>query len=209
MIRNEMDYISPEPVFKKTQFVEHLVRCNYLSKIGFEEWIFHPGMLFNALNKWWGDQGYRHRPHEGLDLCWYRTKDGEILRLDQSIVIPVMYNGKVIKVENDYLGTSIYVCHSIYNNHREQLFTVYGHIKPDDNICAGKLLKEGGLLGTIAETGKRKTETPPHVHISVAWISESLIYENLNWESISDPGVAILINPLEIINCHYSILDTI
>jgi len=204
-----MDHINPEPLFKKTQFIEHLLRCNAINKLGFKELIFHPGMLFNAINKWWGDRGNRHRPHEGLDLCRYRTKDRAILHLDEDTVIPVMYNGEVIKIENDYLGKSIYLCHSIYNDHGEQLVTAYGHIKPENNICAGKSLKEGDLLGTIADTGKGKTEIPPHVHISVAWIPESRGYENLNWESISDPGVAILVNPLEIINCQYSVLDTI
>ncbi len=35
-------------------FSDCLVRCNGLSRAGFEEWVFYPGMLFGALEAWWG-----------------------------------------------------------------------------------------------------------------------------------------------------------
>jgi len=41
----------------------------------FREWLFSPGMLFQAAGKWWGNKGLRDRRHEGLDLLLY--KDGE------------------------------------------------------------------------------------------------------------------------------------
>jgi hypothetical protein len=205
-MRNEMDPISPGPAPRATGFGECLVGSNALGNLGFEEWVFHPGMLFNALAKWWGDQGKRNRPHEGLDLCFYRTKGREVRRLDERTKIPVMYGGEVVKIGNDFLGASVYVCHSIYNNHGDQLLTAYGHIKPDGGIYPGKVLREGDILGTIAEIRKRRREIFPHVHISLAWISKSLCYQQLDWERIGDPGVAVLLNPLEIIGCRYSIL---
>jgi hypothetical protein len=37
------------------------MRHNALHISGFEEWVFCPGMLFNALDKWLGKQGRRDR----------------------------------------------------------------------------------------------------------------------------------------------------
>ncbi len=68
-------------------------------------------------------------------------------------------------------------------------------------------MREGDLLGTIAGIGKRKSVIPPHIHISVAWISKSLRYDKIDWDYIGNPDVAVLLNPLEIIDCRYSILD--
>ncbi len=58
-MRNEMDHMNPEPVPRATGFMERLVSSNALGDIEFDEWVFHPGMLFNALDKWWGNQEYR------------------------------------------------------------------------------------------------------------------------------------------------------
>ncbi|MFC1925206.1 hypothetical protein ACFLW2_00740, partial [Chloroflexota bacterium] len=91
----------------------------------------------------------------------------------------------------------------------EQLLTAYGHIKPDVGIYPGRVLEEGDLLGTIAEVSKRRMEIPYHLHISVAWISKSLLYDELDWDCISDPGVAVLLDPLEIIGCPYSIAGSV
>ena len=49
------------PSLKKTRFTEFLIRENSLDERGFQEWVFCPGMLFNSLDKWWGDQGLRDR----------------------------------------------------------------------------------------------------------------------------------------------------
>ena len=223
---HEIDYITPETAPVAEGFGERLVRSNALDEFGFDEWVFHPGMLFNARDKWWGDQGNRNKPHEGLDICLYRTKGKEVLRLNESIRIPVMYGGEVVKTSKDFLGVSIFVCHSIYSNQGAQLLTAYGHLKLYDSVYPGKVLSKGYFLGTVAGTGvsvkvgddpdyllveteKSRSKIFPHLHISVAWISKKTNYEKLGWESIADPGVATLLNPLEIINCRYSILGNI
>lgn len=190
-------------------FMEHLVSCNALCNDGFKEWVFHPGMLFNAGVKWWGDKGKRNRPHEGLDLSLFRTGDGEVRHLNKGSLIPVMFAGKAVKISNDFLGESVFVCHGIYNNRGEQLLTAYGHLKLDKGIYPGRVLREEDLLGSIADTGNRKIEILPHLHISVAWISKSLRCEDLDWAYISDPGMAVLLDPLQIIDCRYSISDSV
>ncbi len=98
---------------KKSKFTEWIVRENALGRSGFQEWFFYPGMLFNAMNKWWGNQGKRDRPHEGLDLCFYKNRKGRILQLDESTKIPVLYDGVVVQVINDFIGKSVMVEHRL------------------------------------------------------------------------------------------------
>lgn len=194
------------PIQRAVHFNERLIGCNDLDKLGFEEWVFHPAMLFRARNKWWGNQGRRSSPHEGLDLCLFRTKDGEVRRLGEDTKIPVMFDGVIVKVGDDFLGKSIYVRHSIGNGEGSQLHTVYGHTRPCEGMHPGQVLTEGDVLGPIA-TGKARSRIPSHLHISVAWIPESLDSEGLDWEVIGNPGLVALMDPLRVIGCQYSILE--
>ena len=199
--------MNAEPISRVSGFGERLAGYNGLNELGFEEWVFHPGMLFRALGRWWGNGGNRRSPHEGLDLCLYRTKDREVHRFDEKTRIPVMYEGEIVKIGDDFLGTSVYVSHSIYDKHGGQLLTVYGHTRPHDGIHRGRVLSESDVLGTIADVGAGWGGIPPHIHISVAWIPKSLRYEKLDWETIGDPGIVALLNPLDVIACRYSILE--
>jgi len=71
-----------------------------------KEWLFCPGMVFQATGKWWGDKtGSRPRPHEGLDLLIYRDFQGAIRCLDESTPLPVIYDGVVVGRIPDFLGT--------------------------------------------------------------------------------------------------------
>ncbi|MBW1780941.1 MAG: hypothetical protein JRL30_09405, partial [Deltaproteobacteria bacterium] len=99
------------PSLKKTRFTEILIRENGLNEPGFKEWIFHPGMLFHATGKWWGDKALRHRPHEGLDLLLYRDQQDKIVSLDKKTRIPVMFDGVVVSIIHDFLGRSVIVEH--------------------------------------------------------------------------------------------------
>jgi hypothetical protein len=56
-------------LLKKSRFTEIFIRENAPETNAFDEWIFLPGMMFNAQDKWWGDQGKREMVHEGIDLC--------------------------------------------------------------------------------------------------------------------------------------------
>ena len=200
-------HTNTESIPRASEFGERLARCNALYGLGFEEWVFYPGMLFRALGTWWGNGGNRRRPHEGLDVCLYRTKDRKVHRFDEKTRIPVMYEGEVVKIGDDFLGRSVYISHSIYDSHGRQLLTIYGHTRPHDGIHPGRVLSEEDVLGAIADPGKRRGEIPPHIHISVAWVPRSLCYEKFDWETIGDPGIVALLNPLDVIACRYSILE--
>lgn len=188
--------MTPEAIIRKSPFHESLIRLNGLDKQGFAVWVFKPGMLFKDLALWWGDGGVRRRPHEGLDICFYRDKVGQNCRLTEKTIIPVIYDGKIVRIHDDFLGKSVYVVHEIYNGDGNRLYTVYGHTSPLCGIAEGKELREGYPFATIADVGTGKTVIPPHVHLSVAWIPVTFPFERLNWDTMSDPDIVTLCNPL-------------
>lgn len=190
-----------EVLFRKSCFHESLIRLNGLDKQGFAAWVFKPGMLFKDIAVWWGDGGVRRRPHEGLDICFYRDVSGQNYRLTEKAMIPVIYDGKIVRMDDDFLGKSVYVGHGIYDNNGNRLYTVYGHTSPLRDIAEGKELREGEAFATIADVGVRKTVIPPHLHLSVAWMPETFPCERLNWNMMSDPGIVTLCNPLGFVVC--------
>jgi hypothetical protein len=191
---------------ERTRFCEYLIEYNGLSDPGFDTWLFYPGMLFNAGERWWGNGGNRDRPHEGLDLCFYRDSRGQTRSLSKDKRIPVMYTGEVVKIEDDFLGVSIYVSHDIYDGRGNRLLTVYGHTRPGNGIISGSSLGEGDLFATVADNAGKRMKAPSHLHISVAWIPPSVSCEELDWGVISDPAVAWLVDPLEIMSCRYEVV---
>ena len=199
-------FVTSEYSPDSTRFMQHLIEYNNLDELGFEEWVFHPGMLFDSTDRWWGDWGNRDKPHEGLDLCLYRDRCGENHSLDEKIKVPVIYGGKVVRVIDDYIGKSVFVGHDICDSKGNQLYTVYGHIEPQNEVSRGKTLIEGDIIATITDTRGKKVEISPHLHISIAWIPECLPYEKLNWKSMGDSEIVTLLNPLKVFDCKYTVL---
>ncbi len=190
-------------------FHERLLFFNNLDGLGFKEWIFHPAMLFGALYEWWGDWGKRERPHEGLDLCLYRTKEGSIHHLAEETKIPVILEGKISNVADDFLGESIFVSHGAYDSNERQLYTIYGHVKPGNHIRPGERLSEGDIVGVIAETKNSGPAVPHHLHISVAWIPNTMHVQELGWQMINDLARVVFLDPLDVTECPYSIMSSI
>ena len=193
----------------RTRFTEYLVRHNSLDERGFENWIFHPGMLFNSSNRWWGDGGSRDNPHQGLDLCLYRGRNGEDYTLDEKTKIPLIYDGEVVNIINDYVGKSIFLIHDTYDGKGNQLYSIYGHTELCNDLDKGKTLNEGDVIATIKGTREKKMDIMPHLHVSLAWVPKSLPYNKLNWKTISDPGIVTLLNPLDLIVCQYTVLQDV
>ena len=192
---------------RKTRFNEFLIRENALNKRGFKEWIFYPGMLFNAPDKWWGDRGKRDRPHEGLDLCLYRDRWDRILALDEKTKIPVMYAGTVVGVVNDFLGKSVIVEHGLRDKDNRRFCTIYGHTNPSVDIHVGRIVKEGDIIATLADSNRLKADIFAHLHISIGWASEVVSYDKFDWETIGASNTLTLRDPLPIIDWHYRTLE--
>ncbi|MDR4496617.1 MAG: hypothetical protein MRK02_01625 [Candidatus Scalindua sp.] len=196
---------NPIPVSAFNTFFE---QHNDFHAYGFSEWVFCPGMLFQDLNSWWTQGNARPVPHEGIDLCLFRDRAGKIHRLDEKARIPVMYDGVITHIHDDFLGKSIYVRHSIDGKKGCKLHSIYGHVLPG-NICKVEHgVREGDIIATIAPAPE-KGRIPPHAHITLAWLPETLSCEKLNWEELGNPDSVTLSNPLDFIDCKYSIEDKI
>ena len=191
---------------KNTQFTEILIKKNAIDKGAFKGWVFYPGMLFNSTEKWWGDQGKRDKPHVGLDLCLYKDQEDTIIRLDEKVKVPVIYDGIVVSIIDDFLGKSIFMEHLFSDRSDHRLCTIYGHTIPKDHLHVGKKVKKGDVIATLADSRRSKTNIFPHLHISVGWTSRVISYDRLDWENIGVPNTLTLLNPLKVIDWHYFIL---
>ena len=191
----------------KSRFTEFFIQANGLGGNRFDEWLFLPGMLFQAPDKWWGNRSKRDHPHEGLDLGLYRDRQGNIRQLDEATQIPAMYGGMVVKVLDDFLGQSVIMEHVLPENETRKVITIYGHTIPHANLKAGRSFKQGDIIATLANRKKSKIDIDPHLHISTAWTLRPGSYENLNWNTIGASDTLTLFDPLEVMDLPHSILD--
>jgi murein DD-endopeptidase MepM/ murein hydrolase activator NlpD len=190
-----------------SKFCENLLRSNNLAARGFSEWAFHPGMLFNSQEKWWGDGGRRTSPHEGIDLCLYCDGSGALHHLDSGTAVPVIFQGHVKRIIEDYLGSTLFVAHDICDSEKNQCYTIYGHVTPAPGIALGAAVSEGKIIAAIADTERKKAHIIPHLHISIAWVPENFPADQLTWESMNRRHTISLVNPLDVLNCSYSIVE--
>ena len=200
---------SGSPSLSKTRFTEYLIQENSLDEHGFEEWIFYPDMLFNAPDKWWGDQGKRDKPHEGLDLCLYKDRRGRMRRLDEKTKIPVIYDGIVVGIVDDFLGKSVIIEHGLTDSDNNRFCSIYGHLNPHKDLHVGRIVKKSDIIATLANSNNSKVKTLSHLHISLGWTSKFISYDKLDWKTIGAPNTLTLINPLYVIGWHYCVLKRI
>ncbi len=192
-------------VIPKSTFSKLFVQYNDIAAYNFEEWVFRSGMLFQNLQTWWSNGDARTIPHEGIDFCFFRDKSGRVSRLGKGAKIPVMYDGEIVHIHDDFMGESIYVKHNIGDGNGKVLYTIYGHTISGNSHGVGKTVCEGDIIATMATTTKKDKRILPHVHITTVWMPESLSCEELNWEMISNSPSVILCNPLEFLDCKYKI----
>jgi murein DD-endopeptidase MepM/ murein hydrolase activator NlpD len=190
---------------KQTGFSRRLIEENGLVEHGFVEWLLYPGMLFRATEAWWGEGGRRETAHEGLDLCYYRDQEGTVFSLGKGASIPVMYDGAVAAILDDFLGSSLIVRHHIRDDKGSELCSIYGHTTPRDDIRVGRAVEEGEIIGTVAGADRSKSDTVPHLHISIGWTTGTTPYEKLDWNVIGDPDVITLIDPLQVIGRYHTL----
>ena len=199
---------SEENKIPESAFNSFLVKRNSnLHTHGFKEWIFYPGMLFQETEAWWTDNNLRPTPHEGIDLCFYKDNTGQVRRINSGTNIPVTYTGEIVHIHDDFLGKSIYVKHSMNNKSGSILHTIYGHTTPKKHCVMGKRVHEGDIIAEVAPISEN-SKVLPHIHITMAWISESLPCKKLNWDTIWTSKSVILCNPLDHIDIKYTLENT-
>jgi hypothetical protein len=191
--------MSPAPEIH-SRFMEFMLEHNRPRMDGFQRWIFHAGMRFQALEKWWGDQGLRAVPHEGLDLYSFETTGGRVKTVDQQTRIPAAFAGQVVKIDRDFLGKSIYIRHAMYTAGGRQLLSAVGHTLPGDGLQTGQQVAAGEIIAAVAGFPGKKTNLPPHVHLTFAWVPAGFSLDQMAWEHLGhDPGIR-LIDPLLVIS---------
>jgi murein DD-endopeptidase MepM/ murein hydrolase activator NlpD len=184
--------------FPKSSFAEVFVRENILDKQGFSTWFFYPGMEFGAQDTWWGAKVKRARPHEGIDLCFYRGVKDNIFHIDERAKIPAMYDGIVVKIIDDFIGKTIIMRHSFPEIGEGTFLTMYGHTNPGESLETDRSVKMGEIIATLAVP--RGANAPlPHLHLTFAWNPGKIPYDVLDWTTIVNPGIARLVDPLQVI----------
>jgi murein DD-endopeptidase MepM/ murein hydrolase activator NlpD len=192
---------------KKSRFSEMIIKENALDQSGFKDWIFCHGMLFNSPDKWWGDHGLRDYPHEGIDICLYIDHFNRIHRINEKTRIPVIQDGVVKAMFKDYLGEAIIVEHEHSGRDIGRFISFYAHTNPRSEIEKGRLLKEGDVIATFADTSNSKAKIKPHLHFSIGLPSELFSYDRFVWNTIRNPEMITLLDPLSVMDWPYQLLD--
>ena len=161
------------------------------------QWLFHCGMLFSSKDKWWGDFKFRHCPHEGIDITYYRTNPDEIHSFDDSIKVPAMDDGFILNICDDFLGQTLVVEHenSIVFNRR--IIFAYAHIIPEKNLKVGHNIKKKDVIARVCDTN-RNPQLPPHLHFSCFEVLKKVPPEHLNWDLFSKNLEVNLIHPVSL-----------
>jgi murein DD-endopeptidase MepM/ murein hydrolase activator NlpD len=192
---------------KKSRFTEMLIAENPLDQCGIERWLFCQGMLFNASEKWWGDHGRRDYPHEGIDLCLYKDNSGRLRQIGVNTRIPVMHDGVVKAVFKDYLGQALLIEHEYSGSNTGKFISFYAHTKPRPAVIVGTIVKEGDIIATLADTGNSKSKILPHLHFSLGLPSKSFSYEGFVWNTLRNPAMISMLDPLAVIDWPYELLE--
>lgn len=176
------------------RFFQYLLDVNRPRLNDFKQWLFHPGMLFQARQQWWGKEESRATLHEGLDLCWFEDDAGYRHSLDQTTVIPAPFAGAVVKISRDFLGQSIFITHEIFSGRR--LYTALGHTIPKEGLAEGQMVSEGEIIASIAVPLKKKPSVPPHLHVTLALLPDDMPVEYLTWDRLGIEPAITLLDPL-------------
>lgn len=178
-------------------YCQMLVECNP-SLRELTDFCLYPGMEFQSPLKWWPDSGFRPTLHEGIDFCYYRTSSGDEEKFSPEIVVPVMTFGKIMAICPDYLGHTIFFDH-LHETDRRYL-SIYAHLIPQQGLKVGQFLREGELVGHVADTTGRRNRMPTHLHLSILQIDSQLSAEMLSWALICNSDRGQLIDPLTVID---------
>jgi len=180
---------------EKSDFYQYLIKINNLAEHGFKRWEFLPGMLFNDVEKWWGDKGLRARPHEGIDIYGFENYSGQTITLNEDTQIPVMYDGKIVHVFDDFLGKTVNVIHKTNGTQASSFHSLYAHVNPLANLEVGNTVLAGEVIGRIAAA-----RVAPHLHISTLSVSKGVSPEWITWESIINQEMVTLYNPFKFLD---------
>lgn len=203
-------------------FLKSISQINHLPLCRSGEWLFYPGMLFGSSAKWWADWKTRYTAHEGIDIAFYRTMNGDIGSFNPYIAVPAMADGTILNICDDFLGQSVVIehgwagctAHEMCDHEKSTVAAVYSHIcieksltdryqlpeerLPQNILKAGMAVTKGQIIGRVADTSMKKSGILPHLHISIIEISVNTPFNELNWELFANPDCDSVrfLNPL-------------
>lgn len=163
---------------RQSSFPANLITLNQWQNCKFHTWLLKPGMGFTEPHKWWGDKEARPTRHEGLDLTGFRDNSGGERQLTEGTIVPPLYEGQVVNIIDDFLGRTVIINHRLNNPAGQTLHGFYAHLNPTDKLAPGATVQETEALGAIAAGNHI---CPPHLHISMVWISRDFPIEQLKW----------------------------
>lgn len=179
-------------------FTESYVGFNCPEVACLFRWSFQPGMLFQDIGCWW-KSAKRAQPHEGVDFCWFHAGRNEEVRRVKADLVPSLYDGVVVKINDDFLGHTVWMRHRSIRSDQLVLYSALGHITPQENIAEGRIISQGEAVGRVAP-GKKGALLSMHLHLSVFWAPSSFKIERLCWEDLLSSKVIQLFDPLLIIS---------
>jgi hypothetical protein len=157
---------------------------------GFESWMFRRGMFFGDHVEWWGDKNRRRTLHEGIDFVEGLCADGMTGSIPEGIPVHAIAEGELIATLDDFLNKTVVTRHpAIRNEEGYALHTLYSHIHPV-GPPAGPVAK-GQLLGNVAKS--KKAGAPAHLHLTGAWIPESIRPDEITMDMINSAFVPIVL----------------
>ncbi|MCU0598597.1 MAG: M23 family metallopeptidase [Desulfobacterales bacterium] len=188
-------------------FTSHLAKINQLDRIGFERFVFFPGMTCFSFESWWGKNTARKTSHEGLDICFFTNTRKEQFRLDETTRIPILYEGRIVHEMEDFLGRTLVVRHVVGGAGDMTFLSFYAHIIPDRQLRTGDVVKEGEVLGIIADAAKTNSALISHLHISLAWECMLPPVSGLTWNVLNRVARSVFIDPLTVLSGSHVILE--
>ncbi|MDP2852459.1 MAG: hypothetical protein Q8O23_03530 [Gallionella sp.] len=177
-------------------FYSNLLRLNHLAG-KCTGWLFLPGMLFEDRSAWWKN-GPRQSPHEGIDLLFLADRSGQRQELPPQVLVPAVWDGEVVAIFEDFLGSTVAVQHPVMDGQGWRLISVYGHVRP--LVACGEQVLTGEALAEVAGGKVRGSSAPPdHLHLSLGWLAPGWSATELGWPTLwANPGIR-LIDPLPLI----------
>jgi len=177
------------------RFGEMLAEVNGLRKKGFKRWYFAKGMSFLDAGQWWGRQGRRGTPHEGVDFLFYETRAGGRAELSAGTLVPAALDGEVAAVHGDFLGLTVWLRHTIANAPARSLYSVYGHLSTELLVAVGAQVQAGAIIGSVADPCLAGKKIAPHLHLSAVLVRSAIAPLALDWSLVQKPELAELVDP--------------
>ena len=162
-----------------SSFTADLVSLNILAD--FAGYHFEEGMCYGEKSAWWPGTDERTHPHEGLDICFFKSRSGETKTLGIGTSIPPLFPGRVVNVFGDFIAWTIVMCHSICNEKDQQLHSMYGHVDPEGHVTPGMEITTAEKIATIADSAIKKRPMISHLHLSTLWLPVSFPAESVSW----------------------------